>query len=343
VVEETKVFILGRLFAPQSEGDMIQNRVLITGAAGFIGSRVAVMLAEQGIPIVAIDNFDSYYDIQLKFARWNGLARFDHVAREELDLEDESSLDVIFKRFSIQAVINFAGMAGVRNSIRFPRKYFQVNSTAFAGLLEVMRKHSVRHIIQASTSSLYAGATLPFDESSDVRHPISPYAASKLSAEALGFTYSKLHGFDVTVLRFFTVYGPAGRPDMGIFRFIEWSLMKQSIQLFGDGTQTRDYTYVDDIAQGVIRALETRLPGFEIINLGSGRGGKTLMEIIQMIGAMTHYKPEIEFLPTAQGDMVHTMAKIEKARELLGWTPTFTLEEGLRQTVQWHRDNLYRS
>ena len=291
--------------------------ILITGAAGFIGSRICELLANTGTAVVAIDNFDPYYDVSLKRYRWNKLQPLDHVECHELDITNLPALEALFEANSFDAVVNMAAMAGVRFSIENPVKYFRVNAQGFAGLLETMRKNDVTQIVQASTSSLYAGLPMPFLETLDVRTPISPYAASKLGAEALGYTYTHLHGFDVTVLRYFTVYGPAGRPDMAPFRFAEWCLRGEEIQLFGDGKQSRDFTYVDDIALGTIAALQKRLPGFEIINLGGGGERTTILEMIEMIGEFAGKEPIIKFLPVAQGDMLHTSASIEKAAEML--------------------------
>lgn len=315
------------------------KKVLVTGAAGFIGSRVCEMLASEGMAVVAVDNFDPYYDIRLKQYRWNQLAAFENIERIELDICDEPKLDALFTEHAFEAVINMAAMAGVRFSIENPKKYFRVNASGFLGLLETMKAHGVRQIVQASTSSLYAGLPMPFQESLDVRTPISPYAASKLGAEALGYTYSSLHGFDVTVLRYFTVYGPAGRPDMAPFRFTEWCLRGETIQLFGDGKQSRDFTYVDDIARGTCLALKKRLPGFEIINLGGGGERTTILDTIQIIAEKSGCAAKIDFLPVAQGDMLHTSASIEKANELLEWSPEISLKSGIQLMATEHREH----
>ena len=315
------------------------KKVLVTGAAGFIGSRVCEMLASEGMLVVAVDNFDPYYDIRLKHYRWDRLSAFENIERVELDICDEPQLDALFTERAFEAVVNMAAMAGVRFSIENPKKYFRVNASGFLGLLETMKAHGVRQIVQASTSSLYAGLPMPFKESLDVRTPISPYAASKLGAEALGYTYSSLHGFDVTVLRYFTVYGPAGRPDMAPFRFTEWCLRGEAIQLFGDGKQSRDFTYVDDIARGTVLALKKRLPGFEIINLGGGGERTTILDTIQMIAEKAGCTAKIDFLPVAQGDMLHTSASIEKAKELLRWTPEINISRGVEGMVNWHKKN----
>jgi len=309
---------------------------LITGAAGFIGSRICELLSESNVQVVAIDNFDPYYDVRLKHHRWEKLAGIQNIERIALDITDLPALEALFERFTFDAVVNMAAMAGVRYSIENPAKYFRINSQGFVGLLETMRKHGVSQIVQASTSSLYAGLPMPFEETLDVRSPISPYAASKLGAEAIGYTYASLHGFGVTVLRYFTVYGPAGRPDMAPFRFVEWCLRGEEIELFGDGQQSRDFTYVDDIALGTIAALQKRLPGFEIINLGGGGDRTTILEIIQMIGEYAGVMPKIKFLPKAQGDMLHTSASIEKAKARLKWEPRTTLKSGFETIVHWH-------
>lgn len=316
---------------------MFNKHILVTGAAGFIGSRMCELLEGHNIYAVAIDNFDAYYDVSLKRHRWEKLEQLEHIQCCEMDITDIPMLEDLFAKYAFDAVVNLAAMAGVRYSIENPHEYFKVNTSGFVGLLEVMRKFNVQQIVQASTSSLYAGLQMPFLETLDVRTPISPYAASKLGAEALGYTYSSLHEFDVTVLRYFTVYGPAGRPDMAPFRFAEWCLRGEKIQLFGDGKQSRDFTFVDDIALGTIAALEKRLPGFEIINLGGGGERTTILEMIEMIGEISGKKPIIEFLPVAQGDMLHTQASIHKANEILNWRPNTSIEQGYYELVQWHK------
>lgn len=315
------------------------KHILLTGAAGFIGSRICELLEGRGVRVVAIDNFDPYYDVRLKHYRWGRLKKLKHVVCQEMDITHVPALEDLFAKHTFDAVINMAAMAGVRYSIENPQKYFKVNTEGFLGLLEVMRKFDVKQIVQASTSSLYAGLQMPFLETLDVRTPISPYAASKLGAEALAFTYSSLHGFDVTVLRYFTVYGPAGRPDMAPFRFAEWCLREEQIQLFGDGKQSRDFTFVDDIAFGTIAALERRLPGFEILNLGGGGERTTILEMIEMIGEISGKRPIIEFLPVAQGDMLHTQASIERADRKLNWRPKTSIEQGYSTLIQWHKNH----
>ena len=315
------------------------KKVLVTGAAGFIGSRICELLGGSNTTVVAIDNFDPYYDVSLKRYRWNKLQPLDHVQCQELDITDVPALEALFEAHSFDAVVNMAAMAGVRFSIENPAKYFRVNAQGFVGLLETMRKYGVTQVVQASTSSLYAGHPMPFSETLDVRTPISPYAASKLCAEALGYNYTHLHGFDVTILRYFTVYGPAGRPDMAPFRFAEWCLRDEEIKLFGDGKQSRDFTYVDDIALGTVAALQKRLPRFEIINLGGGQQPVSLNKVIEKLESLLGKKAKITNLPFHKADVKETWADISKAKSMLDWEPTISLDEGLEQCVKWYRDN----
>ena len=310
--------------------------ILVTGAAGFIGAETVHSLASRGHSVVGLDNFNDYYDPALKRHRTEALSRLNSFHLVDGDIRNRETLDALFEAHAFDAVVNLAAMAGVRYSIERPLLYTDVNATGFLNLLEVMRSHGVRNIVQASTSSLYAGLPMPFKEELDVRTPISPYAASKLGAEAMGYTYAQLHGFNVTVLRYFTVYGPAGRPDMAPFRFTEWCLRGEKIQLFGDGTQSRDFTYVGDIAEGTTRAVETNLKGFHIVNLGGGGNRTTILDFIQLIGRLSGKKPKIEFKPAVQADMKHTSACIDKALAQFEWRPQTSVEDGMANLVKWH-------
>ena len=312
-------------------------KILVTGAAGFIGAETVRQLAGNGHDLVGLDNFNDYYDPELKEYRAKSLESISSFELVRGDIRDQSLLDALFSQHDFTAVINLAAMAGVRYSIERPLLYTDVNATGFLQLLEAMRKHGVTQIVQASTSSLYAGLPMPFLEELDVRTPISPYAASKLGAEAMGYTYSQLHGFNITVLRYFTVFGPAGRPDMAPYRFTEWCLRGEPIQLFGDGSQSRDFTYVGDIANGTVQALEHNLEGFSIINLGGGGDRVTILEFIELIGQLSGKEPIIDFKPAVQADMEHTSACISKAQKLLNWTPKTSLKQGMLNTVNWHR------
>lgn len=315
------------------------STILLTGAAGFIGAATVRILIEQGHSVIGLDNFNDYYAPELKRYRANSLKSVPNFQLVEGDIRDGQLLDTLFQQYNFSAVINLAAMAGVRYSIEQPLLYTDVNATGFLQLLEAMRKHGVTQIVQASTSSLYAGLPMPFREELDVRTPISPYAASKLGAEAMGYTYSKLHGFNVTVLRYFTVYGPAGRPDMAPYRFTEWCLRKSPIQLFGDGTQSRDFTYIGDIARGTAAAAEKNLPGFNIINLGGGGDRLSILDFIELIGDLSGRTLNITFLPAVQADMKHTSASIDKAKNLLGWTPQTSIHQGVSNLVHWHQNH----
>ena len=226
-------------------------------------------LIEKECQVVTIDNFNDYYSPSLKQYRWSLLPSTPKITKIEGDICNSNTLDTLFEAHSFDAVINLAAMAGVRNSIENPREYIDVNVSGLVNILESMRKHNVTQLIQASTSSLYAGKEMPFNENLDVRSPISPYAASKTRAEALTYSYYHIHGINTTVLRYFTVYGPAGRPDMAPYKFAQWILNDVPIHIYGDGHQTRDFTHVEDIARGtVIAALSVR-KGWDVINLAN--------------------------------------------------------------------------
>ena len=308
----------------------------VTGAAGFIGAVTIRRLLSKGYRVVAIDNFNAYYDPALKRHRLADLHGHSALTLLEGDIRDRNTLDTIFAQHAIDGVINLAAMAGVRSSIENPFLYSDVNSTGFLQLLESMRRHGVKKIALASTSSLYAGLTMPFNEEQDVRKPISPYAASKLAAEAMGHVYSEIHGFNVFVLRYFTVYGPAGRPDMAIFKFIESCIRGDVIELFGDGQHTRDFTFVEDIAEGTVRTMEAELDGFHMFNLGGGNTPTSMLDLIRMIASEVGCSPKILKNPPIQADMLHTGAAVERAKKWLNWSASTSLNEGIRRTVQWH-------
>ena len=253
------------------------------------------------------------------------------------DLENAAFIDDLFETHRFDAVINLAARAGVRASIEDPGVYFRTNALGSVHLLEAMRRKEVKKYVLASTSSLYAGQPMPFDEALPVNTPISPYAASKKAAEVSAYTWHHLYGIDVTILRYFTVYGPAGRPDMSPLRFANWIATGQAIQLYGDGTQRRDFTYIDDIAAGTVAALKPL--GFEIINLG---GGNEPIEINTMIAAFEQHlgkKAKINHLPFHDADMKATQANNQKARTLLNWTPKTTPEAGFKKTIEWYQAN----
>lgn len=311
--------------------------ILLTGCAGFIGARTAGILLDQGHEVVGIDNLNAYYDVRLKEYRLSLLRDHPRFHFTTLDIENLPALGQLFSRHAFDAVINLAARAGVRASITDPHAYLTTNTQGSLNLLQLMTRHGVARYLMASTSSLYAGSPLPFVETADVTRPISPYAATKLAAEVLAFTWHHLHGLHVAILRYFTVFGPAGRPDMSPFRFIESIRRSQPITLFGDGTQTRDFTYIDDIARGTAAALT--VDGYEIINLGGGNAPLSITTMIRAIEEDLGQPAVIDHQPSNNADMHDTSASIAKARSLLGWQPAVPPLDGFRRCVAWHRDN----
>lgn len=312
--------------------------ILVTGAAGFIGWKTAQVLLEKGMQVIGVDNMNDYYDVKLKTHRLEGLKKNKGFTFYHLDIEDLKAMDPIFADNRLDAVINLAARAGVRYSIENPHVYMSTNAQGVLNLLELMRKYGVKKLVHASTSSLYAGQPMPFTEDLPVNTPISPYAASKKAAEAMAYTYNYLFDLDISVLRYFTVYGPAGRPDMSIFRFVKWIHEGKPLELFGDGTQSRDFTYIDDIAAGTVKALKE--VGFEILNLGGGKNPRSLNYVIGKLEELLGKKAVVDYKPFQKTDMTETSADITKAGRLLEWRPETDLDEGLGKTVDWYLENL---
>lgn len=311
--------------------------ILLTGAAGFVGWKTCELLCAQGHEVVGVDNLNDYYDVRLKGWRLSQLEAFPNFTFHPVDIEDRSALRRLFTGASFDAVVNLAARAGVRASIESPDVYFTTNVMGSLNLLELIQEFGVPKYVLASTSSLYAGHPLPFVEDQPVNHPISPYAASKKGAEAMAYTWHHLYGIDVSVVRYFTVYGPAGRPDMSPLRFIRWIDEGTPITLYGDGSQTRDFTYIDDIAEGTVAALKD--VGFAIINLGGGNRPVAIREMIEAFARHLGKQATIDHQPFHSADMRETQAVIERARTLLGWSPHVSPEEGFRHTVEWYRAN----
>ena len=286
---------------------------------------------------MGVDNLNDYYDVRLKQHRLEALQGHEDFTFYEQDIEDVGFLDSLFRERSFSTVINLAARAGVRYSMENPYVYMSTNAQGTLNLLQAMKSHGVDKMVLASTSSLYAGQEMPFGEELAVNTPISPYAASKKAAEVMAYSYHYLYGLDISVVRYFTVYGPAGRPDMSVFRFIKWIDEGTPVRLFGDGTQSRDFTYVDDIARGTIKAMK-RL-GYEIINLGGGNKPKSINTIINIIEQALGKEAIVENKPFHKADLMTTWADIQKARRLLDWEPEIELEEGLRKTIDWYFDS----
>jgi UDP-glucuronate 4-epimerase len=313
------------------------GKYLVTGVAGFIAAKVAQDLLQAGHEVIGVDNLNDYYDVELKKFRIKQLTPYQNFQFHTLDIEDLKGLEVIFQKHSFDAIINLAARAGVRYSMINPKVYFTTNVEGTLNLLELARKFQVKKFLLASTSSVYAGLPTPFVETMNVSHPISPYSSSKLSAESLTYTYHYLYGIDVSVVRYFTVYGPLGRPDMSPFRFIRWIDEGVPLEIFGDGEQKRDFTFVDDIASGTILALKN--VGYEIFNLG-GSGTHKLNSMIQLIEDQLGKKAQKIFKNKIAADMDNTEANIEKTQRILGWHPQFNLEAGLKNTIDHYKNHL---
>ncbi|HEV7733311.1 MAG TPA: SDR family NAD(P)-dependent oxidoreductase [Candidatus Binatia bacterium] len=310
---------------------------LVTGTAGFIASRTAQFLLDAGHTVVGVDNLNDYYDVRIKLHRQEQLRGQQNFTFEELDIEQMAPLEKLFTKHKFDAVLNLAARAGVRYSMENPHVYVSTNTVGTLNLLEQMRKHDVKKLVLASTSSLYAGQPMPFTEDLPVNTPISPYAASKKAAEAMTYAFHHLYEIDATIVRYFTVFGPAGRPDMCIFRFIKWIDEETPMELFGDGSQSRDFTHVDDIARGTIAALKP--VGYEIVNLGGGRNPIALTVIIDKLETLLGKKAKYDHKPFHIADIKETWADISKAERLLGWTPKIGIDEGLKQSVDWYKAN----
>ena len=311
--------------------------ILLTGAAGFIGAKTAELLLEEGFEVIGLDNLNDYYDVHIKQYRLGKLTGKKGFQFNKIDIENYSSLERLFKENKIAAVVNLAARAGVRYSLENPHIYLSTNAQGTLNLLEAMRLNGVKKMVLASTSSLYAGQKMPFSEDLPVNQPISPYAASKKAAEAMAYSFHYIYGLDISVVRYFTVFGPAGRPDMSVFRFIKWIDEGKPLELFGDGSQSRDFTYLDDIAKGTVKALKN--VGYEIINLGGGNNPKSINYIINKIEGYLGKKAIIEKKPFHKADMLKTWADITKAKRILDWQPGVDVDEGLELTVGWHLEN----
>jgi len=313
--------------------------VLVTGAAGFIGSHLSERLVRLGYRVVGLDNFDDCYPATIKWANIRALQGEDGFRMEQGDIRDRTLVSRIFAENGVSLVVHLAARAGVRPSLEQPLLYQDVNIGGTVNLLEVSRQFGARKFVFASSSSVYGlNGKAPFTEESAVNYPISPYAASKAAGELFCRSYSHLYNLPIVVLRLFTVYGPRQRPEMAIHRFVRMIDRGEEITLFGDGTTSRDYTYVDDVIDGFQAALGYRGEAFAIFNLGSGRS-VGLNHLVALIEQALNKKARIRYQEAAPGDVSLTLADISKAKAALGYQPKVAIEEGVPLFVEWYLGN----
>ena len=334
------------------------NPVLITGVAGFIGMHCAQRLLAQGVPVVGIDNLNNYYDVALKHARLDQLRPHAHFRFVELDVADREGMARLFAEVAPAKVLHLAAQAGVRYSIDQPDDYTDSNLLGFGNILQGCRKHKVEHLVYASSSSVYGGNTkMPFAESDAVDHPISYYAATKKANELMAHTYSHLYGIPTTGLRFFTVYGPWGRPDMALFKFTKAILAGETIDVYGEGQLVRDFTYIDDIVEGIMRVLDkpatpdtsydsqhpnpgTSTAPYRIFNIGNN-SPTVLMDYIAAIESAIGTTAHKRMMPIQPGDMHSTSADTRALQAWVGFSPAMPVTTGVQRFVDWYR-SFYR-
>ena len=306
---------------------------LVTGAAGFIASRVSEYLIDDGHTVIGVDNMNDAYDVRMKEYRLRKLQALPGFTFHKLDISEKSIIEQ-FEKDKFEAVINLAARAGVRSSVENPWVYLESNVTGTLNMLELCRQTGTKKFLLASTSSIYGeNPPYPTPETASSDEPLQPYAASKKGAEALAHAYHYLHDIDVSVVRYFTVYGPAGRPDLALFRFTQWISEGRPVQVYGDGEQSRGFTYLDDIARGTIQALKPL--GYEIINLG-GHEVITINNLVTLIEDVVGKKAVVEYGPAVLADMRSNWADVRKAGELLGWEPQVDLREGVKRLAEWY-------
>lgn len=328
--------------------------ILVTGAAGFIGSHVCEYLLARGETVVGVDNLNDYYDVQLKHSRLKKI-NYDKFSFIEVDISNKDSIDEIFKKHKISKVVNLAAQAGVRYSIENPWSYLNSNLTGFLSIIEACRHNKIKHLVYASSSSVYgANTNLPFSVEDNVDHPLSFYAATKKSNELMAHCYSNLYQLPTTGLRFFTVYGPWGRPDMALFLFTKNILEGKPIQVFNYGNHTRDFTYIDDIVEGIIRVLDkppahnpdydfsqsspaTSSAPYHLYNIGNDNPVK-LMDYIGAIENALGMKAEMELLPLQKGDVPDTQADVSKLIADVGFQPSTSVQDGINKFIKWYRN-----
>ena len=331
------------------------KKIIVTGSAGFIGSSLCIKLLERGENIIGIDNHNDYYDPKIKDARIERITKYSNYQHYKMDLKDEKNLEKVFKNHKPSKVVNLAAQAGVRYSMENPLAYINSNIVGFAHILENCRIHKIEHLVYASTSSVYGANTkMPFSEHHSVNHPLSIYAASKKSNELMAHSYSYLYHLPTTGLRFFTVYGPWGRPDMALFKFTKAILNEKTIDVFNHGKHTRDFTYIDDIVEGVIKTLDypatsninwngdqpdpasSKAP-WCIYNIGNNKPVQ-LMDYINALERALGKKAKINFLPLQPGDVQDTYADTDNLNKKFNYKPSTSVAEGVSKFVKWYKD-----
>jgi UDP-glucuronate 4-epimerase len=318
----------------------MSERILVTGVAGFIGFHLCKSLLDDGYEVLGIDNLNDYYDLKLKHARLNQLTPYKNFTFEKIDIANRKALTKTFTDFKPNKVVNLAAQAGVRYSIENPYAYMDANLVGFLNIIELCRHNNVEGLIYASSSSVYGGNTkIPFAVEDRVDNPISLYAASKKSNELIANSYSHLYGLHTTGLRYFTVYGPWGRPDMAMFIFTRKILAGEPIPVFNHGNMKRDFTYIDDIISGTKAAIDKNYK-CEVFNLGNHKS-EQLMDVVSLIEKNLGKKAEINFSPMQPGDVQESFADIEKSIEMLNFSPQTNIDEGIKEFVNWFNRGYY--
>ncbi|TVZ28211.1 UDP-glucuronate 4-epimerase [Gillisia sp. Hel_I_86] len=331
------------------------KNILVTGVAGFIGFHLAEKLLKEGFNVVGIDNINNYYDVNLKYDRLKELGiersgaeifnkpvssnKYDHLKFIRLNLEDRENLPEIFKEYNFEIVCNLAAQAGVRYSIENPEAYIDSNVVGYLNLLECCRHHNVKHLIYASSSSVYGLNTkVPFSTEDNVDHPISLYAATKKSNELMAYTYSHLYGFKTTGLRFFTVYGPWGRPDMAMFLFTDAIIKENPVKVFNQGNLERDFTYIDDIIDGVVKVINQENEGekYSLYNIGNSKPVK-LLDFIEEIEKQLGIEAKKEMFPMQAGDVNRTWADVDSLKQVFDYNPKTNVSEGVNKFIVWYK------
>jgi UDP-glucuronate 4-epimerase len=314
----------------------MRKTILVTGGAGFIGFHTCRALLERGDSVISVDNLNEYYDPSLKRARLAILKKYPRFSFYKLDVADRTGMARVFRK-KIDKVCHLAAQAGVRYSIDSPLSYDQSNILGTFTIFELCVKHKVKQVVAASSSSVYgSNKKIPFSVADPVEHPISTYAATKRGNEAMGFYYHRQHGLQVTMLRFFTVYGPYGRPDMALFKFVRNTLAGKPIDVYNYGRMERDFTYVSDIVTGVIASLDRQFD-YEVLNLGNS-DSVTLGHFIKCVETSLGIKAKKNLMPMQKGDVLRTYADIKRTTKLLGWRPKVRIEDGVQRFVDWYLD-----